>query len=362
MGDNALLTGLDKLINPQNIRPGVNYEEIARSLSVGSKVKKEDISTETKNELDDLARKLDLSFATPRETPRAYRSPAQPARDESTPMYQSPGATPIHRSPYQNNAGSTPAYNSAALPPQSRYGTPIDEELPEEQPFADFDYTQQSPKQPTPIRRPRTEFQQLTEEDERHRQVEEVVNSMSKSGNNYMSLEKARRDDEKITLLDDIDLLWKSIEQDDARLLHGMEKPTLQDDYETIFNIHKRLQMKNDRNKFSGIADEGILMLAQFAGTVFDGKKVYFGKYSPDLVGWEEEVRVKNRRYKHDTSTIVGNFFRKYNLGSGLRILLELIPNAIIFSNRKKNNRGKSGIASDMDISSAFNNIRNLTE
>lgn len=94
--------------------------------------------------------------------------------------------------------------------------------------------------------------------------------------------------------------------------------------------------MKNDRNRFGTFGEEIILLGCKLLENVFDGKRVYFNS-RPDLTGWSDTARTKLVRSRYHTSMIISNFIANKNITPTFRLLLELVPNAILYANRKKN-------------------------
>jgi hypothetical protein len=54
----------------------------------------------------------------------------------------------------------------------------------------------------------------------------------------------------------------------------------------------------------------------------------------PNLTGWHKQVNAKLKRMERDTGEVVSTMMRDYKIGSALRIGLELVPNAILYSRR----------------------------
>jgi len=95
---------------------------------------------------------------------------------------------------------------------------------------------------------------------------------------------------------------------------------------------------------------------------LFNGENVWLGRYSPDLTGWHSQVQVKLRRMRHDTSTLVSGIMSDYNIGPGLRILLELVPSMFMYSKMRKQQFGSKKLYSEESLSDSMNKIRNIDE
>jgi hypothetical protein len=107
------------------------------------------------------------------------------------------------------------------------------------------------------------------------------------------------------------------------------------------------------------------MMFAAYAlEDLFDGKQVWFGRWSPDLTGWHNNLNVKLKRVRYDTGLVVGGIMEDYNIGPGTRIALEILPNAFLYSKMKKQQRGQPSLAdieiSQVETEAATARLRNL--
>ena len=93
---------------------------------------------------------------------------------------------------------------------------------------------------------------------------------------------------------------------------------------------------------------------------ILDGKRK-IGPYQPDLGGWHNEVRTKLRRMRYETATIVSDIVREYNVGPFSRLLLELVPSAVIYSNMRRSQHGQNNYTVDQ-MSDAINELRDLDD
>jgi hypothetical protein len=112
--------------------------------------------------------------------------------------------------------------------------------------------------------------------------------------------------------------------------------------------------MRNDRRRYNTIAEDLIMAGAHGLEWAFDGKKTYFG-FVPNLVGWHNTVAVRLRQMKYDTSAIVSDIVRDYNMGSATRVALEIIPSAFLYS--KMRTGQSTDIISQADVDRAQANI-----
>jgi hypothetical protein len=193
----------------------------------------------------------------------------------------------------------------------------------------------------------------LTHEEKKQSILKSVLGGESDA--HFNAVEKEREEDKKSILLEEIDLLMATLEDEgiDVTRVQVVDHNSSIDD---ITNVHKILRLKNDRNRYCSFAEECILSGSHTLEWLFDGKKTYLGR-TPDLTGWSSTVNIKLRRMRYDTSTFVSDIMQDYNLGHGTRILCELVPSLFLYSKMKKSQYTDNLITSDQ-MNAAFDNIR----
>lgn len=377
MQTSDILRGMHQLVNPQNVKDGVDYEEIERMYLGGErKEEKENNPTEAfRDELKALANKLELSFDTPAATNRKNQTPVfrpsprpapQVSFDFSTPARNTPRRTPAYNTPIreeQSEEDAAPRVDSSwsARSPRSdedkvwsarspRVDSSWPTETPQHSSYDDYE---------TPRNKEPTELEKRTNEQIRHDQIKGVMDEMGAQNTTIFTLEQTRRQDEKLTMLDEIASLKMSLEEDEAKGIENIPRVDNKSSYEDVESVLKSYRLINDRMRYCSLADEFILWGAQGMEELFNGKRTWFGRYNPDLSGWSKQVSVKLRRMRHETSQLVGGIMHDYNIGPGMRIILELIPNMFMYARTKKQNYGKPNLMSDSEISRAISDIRN---
>lgn len=147
-------------------------------------------------------------------------------------------------------------------------------------------------------------------------------------------VDKETEEDDKNSLLEEIDTLRTSLEDDGIQIKH-IPIVTKDSNLRDIQNVHKILMLKADRNRYCSFAEEIILSASHGMEYLFDGETDWFGR-RPNLVGWSNTVRSKLRRCRFHTSTFVKDIMQEYNFSSGTRLLLELLPSMFLFSRQKR--------------------------
>ena len=197
-----------------------------------------------------------------------------------------------------------------------------------------------------------------TIEQERRSHINSVLNMDAQN----FSLEKEKQEDRKCAMLAEIDSLITVLQMEDIDL---SRIPTVDEnsDVGTIEATLKILRHKNDQNRCCTFAEESMMFGAYILEDIFDGKKTYFGKYKPDMVGWHNQLAVKLKRVRYDTGVMVGTMMDSYGVGSGTRFMLEIVPNMFLYSRMKKqqsNQPPMSGMMiSDAEMENASMRIRN---
>lgn len=177
---------------------------------------------------------------------------------------------------------------------------------------------------------------------------------MKQAIQSYSGYDLDEMDNLKAEMLNDIDELKNELVSDGIDITR-LPEPTEESDIADVKKLHTKLRLKYDRIRCHGFANEIILAGAQFLGTVFNGRRK-IGPYSPDLVGWHNTVRPKLRRIKYETSSLMANLVGSDKIGPGLRIALELIPSAFVYSNMRKDQHGQDSYTPDQ-LSEAFHDL-----
>jgi hypothetical protein len=143
----------------------------------------------------------------------------------------------------------------------------------------------------------------------------------------------------------------------------SVSNPTPESQMKEIDAVLNILRLKNDRNRYSSLAEEVILGVAEGIETVFDGTRaVPLLGWRPDYTGYHSTVNAKLHRMRFETSQVVGNIIEKYNVGPTARIILEMLPSFFLYPRQRRAQRGKPGLSSDphvADAGGAMTAIRN---
>lgn len=197
----------------------------------------------------------------------------------------------------------------------------------------------------------------MTREQKKQSYVDNVLRDIDDDNNADIEfdIDKEKDEDDKNALLDQIDQIRDTLE-DDGVLLTNVPIVTKNNSISDIKNVHKILRIKNDRNRYCSFAEEMILAGAHGIEYLFDGKNEWFGR-KPDLIGWSNTVRIKLRRCRFETSTLIKEVMSDYNMGPAMRLILELVPSMFLYSRQKKLATTEQ---SDDDYNAAISNLNSM--
>jgi hypothetical protein len=160
-------------------------------------------------------------------------------------------------------------------------------------------------------------------------------------------VEHERVQDVKASKLEQIGQLRMTLEEEGADC-SGVGAPTMGSPIEEIDSVLAILKLKNDRNRYSSLAEEVILGFAEGIETIFDGsREVPVVGWKPDYTGYHNTVNVKLHRMRFETSQVVGNVIEKYNIGPTTRIFMELLPSFFLYPRQQRKQRGAPGLHAD---------------
>ena len=199
------------------------------------------------------------------------------------------------------------------------------------------------------------QLSRMTIEERKQTHINKVLSGIEKTDDDQNFIQEEEEEDEMARILEQVDLLKTNLEAEgvDLSRIPNVDANSSKKEAKAVLRI---LQIKNDRLRYCDMFEEGILAVAYGLEGVFDGKKEWFGN-KIDLVGWPETVKVKLRRMRYDTSTFIGDVMKGYNIGSGWRIIFELLPSLFLYS-RDRRLRNNDNLISDDKYKDA---IRDLT-
>lgn len=364
-----IVTGMQAIINPDNIRPGMtsaDLENLEKQLIDGGVIasngRVRDAQDKFHDEMVEAAKKFGVSFGdiapkpatpapsythtVPTSSPTAYPATTYEEDDDTEDdadsgedvgsTYGNDGAYSTYGNIAQPNIYGAPPPNdyAASASSTSRFGGDRPRFGEASSGYASATVT--------------------TNEQQRAAHIDRVVGE----GLGF-NLDQERKEDLKCAMLAEIDILMEVLGEADVDLsrVPAVDRKSV---YEEVDTVLKMLRHKSDHVRYCGFADEFLLFGAYALEEMFDGKRVYFGKYNPDLTGWHNQLNVKLKRMRTDTSQIVSSVMHDYNISPGIRILLELIPSMFMYSKMRSQQHGQPGLFSDESMHDETANLGRL--
>jgi len=200
-----------------------------------------------------------------------------------------------------------------------------------------------------------SQLNQMTNEERKQTHVNRVLQTMESNNDDAEFVKKEDEEDEMARIMEQIDLLKSNLESEgvDLSRIPDVNSGTSKKEAKAVLRI---LQIKNDRLRYCDFFEEGILAVAYGLEGVFNGQREMFGNRI-DLTGYSDTVKVKLRRMRYDTSSFVSGVMQGYNISSGWRIVLELIPSLFLYS-RDRRLKSKDTLISDESYKKAMQDLQ----
>lgn len=293
-----ILTGINAILNTDNTKPGINIKQLEKQMVAEGLISKQATPTTSTfdDEIKDAAAKIGISIDDILDT----NSKPAPSVPEPIKLHE-------QNDDYIEIIDDVPAnFTNIA----------IDKPL-----------------------KNNNSLEHYTREQQRREHINTVMRSVDNNAPR-ISFEEEKKEDIKCEMLAEIDALMDDLEVEGVDLSR-VPKVDKNSNYTDVENALKVLRHKNDHSQYCNFANELLLLLAHALGTLFDGKTIWFGKYRPDLTGWHNIVLQKTRRMRYNTGQIVHKFMQDYNISPFFRIIFELVPNMLIYSNTKAKGYGR---------------------
>ena len=351
---------MSNIHNPKNVigmadlladdNEDIDIDEIEKSITTGVISKKPekpiDIAQEYSKEIEDLGRRFNIK---PLQQPsNAYTSNSNAATSNSN-TYNPPSQSYSNQS-YSIQSQPAQAQNSSIVTQNSSITAELDELLNWQSNDADDEPTinyhpNESSRPSWSMSDPEdTQLSAMTNEERKQTHLSRVLSTIDKSNDDAAFLDEEDEEDEMARILEQIDLLKTNLENEGVNLsrIPDIQHNSSKKEAKAVLKI---LQIKNDRLRYCDFFEEGVLAMAYGLEGVFNGEREILGS-KIDLTGYSDTVKVKLRRMRYDTSSFVSGIMKGYSIGSGWRIILELVPSLFLYS-RDRRLKAKDNLISD---------------
>ncbi len=205
----------------------------------------------------------------------------------------------------------------------------------------------------------------ITEEQRKKEQIHAVIGNIRGETRNTFSTDMDRLKDMKASKLEQIACIRGSL-QDQNIDVRDVPTPCIDTPIEEVDAILNLLLRKNNRYRYSSLAEEFICAGAEIIESVFDGSRpVPLIGIKPDYTGFSSSVQVKVHRIRFETSELVGSIVEKHNLSPFTRIMMELLPSLALYPRIRSKQKAVSTTSNPnnglglKDSMHAYNSIRN---
>lgn len=200
-------------------------------------------------------------------------------------------------------------------------------------------------------------FNHITNEQHNQDIINNALGGEFDNNNIDFDIDQESKDEKKLMLLEKIDDIRSEL-MDEGINVDKVPHVDHNSELDTIEYVYRVYMIKYNRHRFSGFAEEFILAGAGILETIFNGKNEFLG-LRPDLTDYSDTVRVKLRRLRHETSTIMGGVIEQYDIGPFARIMIELIPSAFLHAKLNKS-QYKNNLYQEVNMHQAISDIRSL--
>jgi hypothetical protein len=345
LNDPKNIAGLSNLIEDDDLESTMDLAELEQEIARGAIVEVSEevnVADEYRKEMDRLSRNFDIA-----PQPHEFSQSFEPSQNTSTSYSHN----------YSNNQSSPAMSGIGHSPPRSPFLEPILSRDAYNSPkYTSTNANTQSNDYSSHSVINDSQLNFMTQEETKQNKINQVLRGIDDNELEF-SIEKEKEEDDKASLLEQIDMLKITLE-DDGVDISGVPSLNKQSTMKDVQNVYKILRLKNDRNRYCSFAEELILAGAYGLEYIFDGKKVWFGR-TPDLTDWSSTIKVKLRRMRYETSTFVQEIMQEYNMSAGMRLALELIPSMFLYS-RNRRLAQDDNLVSDDEYKNAIGKLNSM--
>jgi hypothetical protein len=333
LNDPKNIAGLSNLLRDDDVESTMDLAELEREIASGAVLEHTDevnVADEYRKEMERLSRNFDIGMNISEPEPVSNQldndfaiSPTNSIKSKHSPRNILPPES------FSRNHYNSPR----AGPTNNDYGSTSN----------NYEYDD-------------SQLRNMTQEEQKQDRINQVLHDIDDRELEF-NIEKEKDEDDKASLLEQIDMLKITLE-DDGVDVSGVPQINKTSSMKDVHNVYKILRLKNDRNRYCSFAEELILSGAYGMEYLFDGKKEWFAK-RPDLTGWSSTVKVKLRRMRFETSTFVQEVMQEYNMSAGMRLTLELLPSMFLYSRNRRLSQNDN-LVSDEEYKSAISKLNSM--
>ncbi len=339
MADNTnILAGVGAIVNLQNVKSGVNVDELAKSLINDGLIQdaaniqsEEDPASKFNAELAHAAKKLGIEFD----------DVEKPKKDRTS------YGTRI------SAAGTTAISTSSYFPDHNTEHDSVEEEssLESSEECVADSYRPESGGYTSSIVGGSNDFKSYTQEQIRRKHIENVIGgSTFKPANDTANsfLSQQREEETKADMLGEISLLLADLEEEGANL-KGIREVSHDSSLSEVRSTLMALRYRSDSTRCASTAGDILMLVVKGVEKIFNGKREIMGYY-PNMEGFPNTVAPKIRRLKPSMGRALHDAMEENRMGPMSRLAMEIFPSAIMYGISRSQQIGEPGLFRDGDI------------
>lgn len=374
--DATNIAGITTLMNPQHLKNNINLQQVENTIMKKDKTPKiKDEFDPVKhytNEISQLAEELGVDLVTTFDEPKKLKEVSRSSppvmkqiskidvlelnnSDSDYNKKEKSSSSSSSSSSNKSDDRRSKSSRTSKSSKVSRRSVDVDKFISNLDKNIGIDISQDKYKKRYDIPKQRNEYDSRSDYSDHnsHKIVKNVVSEMSNETKTIHGSEREKVQDIKLSKIEQISQLRMTLEEEGINC-NNIAQPTLDTNLEQIDSILNILRLKNDRNRYSTLAEEIILGVAEGIETIFDGsRKVPIVNWQPDYRGYHSTVNIKLHRMRFETSQVVGSVIEKYEISPTMRIIMELLPSFFLYPRQQSKQKNTPGLHSDPRINDA---------
>lgn len=353
--DATNIAGITTLMNPQHLKNNINLQHVENIIMKRDKTLKRDDFDPMKqytNEISQLAEELGVDLLTSYNEPKIKEitKPNSPIMKQISKI----DILDLDINEYKKSSNSSETSRTSKTSKTSktsRTSIDVDNFLSTLDKNIGIDISQEKHQIRHSIPKMKYEYNESISNSDKI--VKNVISEMHNENKTIHGSEREKIQDIKVSKIEQISQLRMTLEEEGINC-DNIAQPGLDTSLDQIDSILNILRLKNDRNRYSTLAEEVILGMAEGIETIFDGsKKVPILNWSPDYRGYHSTVNIKLHRMRFETSQVVGSIIEKYEISPTMRIIMELLPSFFLYPRQQSKQKNTPGLHSDPKINDA---------
>ena len=376
MAENTnILAGVGAIVNPQNVKTGVNVDELAKSLINDGLISdtralqsEEDPAEKFNAELAHAAKKLGIEFEDIEPSSRGTSTKKKPSISFRAGTDSSSALSRGREDDYGGGreASSSSDDDADGEDGEEDFHHSRDENAENRENSTDQVSIYRSPSggYQSSISRGRDssgDFHKYTQEQIRRKHIENVIGSSAggfgaRAGgfgdgagesyhNDYFSRE--REAEAKADALGEISLLLSDLEEEGANL-KGIRDVDSNSSLADVRSTLMALRYRSDSMRCASTAGEVLMLAAKAVEKFFNGEREMMG-YRPNMSGWSNTVAPKIRRLKPSMGRVMHDVMEERGVGPISRLAMEILPSAVMYGVTRSQQIGEPGLFRDGD-------------